>query len=244
MKWIREHIYGILGTLIVHLVLAIMFMIFKISTFKPYFEEPVIITFEPEKSPVNPEKEKPAVLSDADLEAYIHNIAVNRAQSHKEEDFDINKYIDQVKNEMIAKGELGKDNFIDQWRKQQEAENKGLQTILPERQPPSDSTIITSEIMASKYSGPTRVEYYLKNRMATHMEIPVYKCEGSGTVVVKIEVNRQGSVTSAEPDKGKSSKNSCMLEAAKSAAFLSTFNKDPGAPLVVSGTITYYFVAQ
>jgi len=51
MKWVKAHIIGILGTVIVHLVLAIIFMIFKITTFKPYLDTAVVINFEPEPVP-------------------------------------------------------------------------------------------------------------------------------------------------------------------------------------------------
>jgi len=152
--------------------------------------------------------------------------------------------VDQVKNEMIKAGELGKDNFIDQWRQRQEAGDEEISATLEEKPLETESTENPSDIMATRYSGPTRVEYFLKNRYAIKMKVPVYKCEGSGTVVVNIQVDRTGNVISAAVDKTKSSRNECMLNAAIEAARTSLFNKDPSAPLAVPGTITYYFVAQ
>ena len=50
-KWSHSHIYGVLGTIIVHLLLAVFFMIFKISTLQEPKNQPVLITFEQEPTP-------------------------------------------------------------------------------------------------------------------------------------------------------------------------------------------------
>ena len=72
---------------------------------------------------------------------------------------------------------------------------------------------------------------------------PVYTCNGSGKVVVKIEVNQNGYVTDTKIDKKNcSTRNECLfdnaLEYAKQALFSSAEIKEQ------KGSITYYFNYQ
>lgn len=72
---------------------------------------------------------------------------------------------------------------------------------------------------------------------------PVYTCNGSGKVVVKIEVNQNGYVTDSKIDKKNSStRNECLfdnaLQYAKQALFSSSEIKEQ------KGYITYYFNYQ
>jgi len=242
-EWINSHMYGILGTVTVHLILAILFMMLKISSLQSVKEQPIIITFEQQsqlrEKPIKNNIEK--IIPDNKLKKWIHDIPVNEALN-KQKDFDINKYIEQVKEEMIKSGELSKNNFIDKWRKQQEEMEKGLETNLPLKK--EKDTLLVSEVMASHYSGPTRVKYFLPGRIARKLIIPIYKCEGAGTVVLNITVDRTGRVTGTSVDSEKSSRNSCMLETALQAAQTSLFDVNMKAPEKQHGTITYYFVAQ
>ncbi len=245
-RWISEHLYGILGTVIVHLILAISFMIFKISTLPVHHQQSVVISFEQEPSPELPLKENKAdkIVPDKELKKWIHDIPVNEALK-KKGNFDINKYIDQVKKEMIRSGQLTKDNYIDEQKQKQEEMAKELSSKLPLKtgKNPGDSLTAT-EIMASHYSGPTRVKYYLTGRIARNLVIPIYKCEGSGIVVVSIIVNQEGNVTDVSIETDKSATPICMHETALQAARSSYFDVDPNAPEKQQGTITYYFVAQ
>ncbi|MCD6201939.1 MAG: hypothetical protein J7K46_09065 [Bacteroidales bacterium] len=245
-KWFFRHIYGVLGTIIVHLLLAIFFMIFKLSSLKEPEKQPILITFEQEPTPEeqgNTEKEKPLV-PDEQLKKWIHDIPVNEAMK-KKEDFDINKYIDQVKEEMIRQGQLTQDNYIDEQKMEEAAIEQALRNKLrvKEETLPGDS-LAQSEIMASHYSGPTRVKYNLAGRIARNLVIPIYKCEGSGVVIVHVVVNQNGKVIEASIDTNKSDHNPCLYEAALRAARFSRFDIDLDAPDKQKGTITYYFVAQ
>ncbi len=69
---------------------------------------------------------------------------------------------------------------------------------------------------------------------------PIYTCNGSGKVVVKIEVNQNGYITDAKIDKRKSTtRNECLfdnaLNYAREALFSSSDIKEQ------KGSITYYF---
>ena len=94
-----------------------------------------------------------------------------------------------------------------------------------------------------KVKGRVTVSFSLTNPVRTSrwLEVPAYRCEGGGEVVVSITVNRAGEVTAARIEEGG---DDCMREAALRAANISTFNIDPAAPARHQGTITYTFIPQ
>ncbi|WP_378179354.1 hypothetical protein [Aquimarina sp. SS2-1] len=84
------------------------------------------------------------------------------------------------------------------------------------------------------------VTFTLKGREKKDIPNPIYTCNGSGRVVVKIEVNQNGYVTDAKVDKKRSTtRNECLfdnaLEYARDALFSSSDLKEQ------KGFITYYF---
>ena len=71
---------------------------------------------------------------------------------------------------------------------------------------------------------------------------PAYDIQESGTVVVKITVDRTGRVVSAKYTlRGSTTQNSRLKAAAQKAALKARFNADPNASAYVKGTITYHF---
>ena len=99
--------------------------------------------------------------------------------------------------------------------------------------------------MAANYQGPTRIYYDLAGRNHLYLPIPIYKCRGSGKVVLKIEVNQKGIVESAGIIEAVSTTaDPCLVETALSTAKISRFNPDISAPRIQTGTLTYHFVAQ
>lgn len=245
----RKNIYGILGTIIAHLLLAIMFMLIRLSSFEknldssveidliPFTEESVI-----ELPSAKTEKDEP-VFSQEEL----HNLAVNVA-SLPDKEFDIDKYINEVKEEMIAKGELDKNNFIDQWKEkaQQEAEKGNLEYLTPEDSiKNADKQKTTSEEMEANYTGPTRIYYNLAGRSHISLKLPIYQCPDGGKVTLEITVNTYGTVVSAEIVKSASTTDDyCLYKAARKAALESRFNSGGQFPEKQKGTITYLFAAQ
>ena len=95
----------------------------------------------------------------------------------------------------------------------------------------------------SKIKGRVTVSFSLTDPVRTSrwLEVPAYRCEGGGEVVVSITVNRAGEVTAARIEEGG---DDCMREAALRAARMSLFNIDSAAPARQTGTITYIFIPQ
>jgi hypothetical protein len=85
----------------------------------------------------------------------------------------------------------------------------------------------------------------LSGRTATSTPKPGFSGREDGIVVVKITVDRNGRVTAAEPgQRGTTTMNSELHDAAKRAALQSKFNVDENAPAFQTGTITYRFIIQ
>jgi hypothetical protein len=84
--------------------------------------------------------------------------------------------------------------------------------------------------------------YRLGGREALQKTKYVQDCNETGKVVVRIEVNRQGSVIAATPGvKGTTNNSDCLTDPAKRAALDTKFNADSNAPSRQVGYITYIF---
>lgn len=72
---------------------------------------------------------------------------------------------------------------------------------------------------------------------------PKFPGDDEGTVVVKITVDKNGRVTSAEPGaRGTTIMNQKFWNEAKQAALKAKFNTSESAPAFQQGTISYRFV--
>ena len=95
-----------------------------------------------------------------------------------------------------------------------------------------------------EYSGPSVVSYTLDGRKARHLEIPAYRCYGAGDVTVIITVNNAGQVVGAKVMDSISSSDQCLRNFAVRAARLSRFSASQTAPPNQTGEIVYRFIAQ
>lgn len=87
--------------------------------------------------------------------------------------------------------------------------------------------------------------YQLGHRKALRKPKPEYNCNEQGTVVVAIVVDPSGKVIEARPgDRGTTNTASCLLEQAKQAALLTSWQPDPDAPQRQIGKIIYSFQLQ
>lgn len=96
-----------------------------------------------------------------------------------------------------------------------------------------------------KVEGLTTVSYDLVGRSDVRLDVPAYLCKGSGRVVVRVAVDRNGTVTRAELDVASTNTvDGCMVEHALSSASTARFSRALTAPQPQRGTITYLFLAQ
>ncbi len=84
------------------------------------------------------------------------------------------------------------------------------------------------------------LSFSLKNRKAIDLPNPVYTCNGSGKVVVRIKVNHNGYVVDTKIDKKNSTtKNECLFDNALNYAEQALFSRSNTTEQ--KGSITYYF---
>ncbi len=243
-SFIQKHIYGILGTIIVHLLLAILFMLVKLSTTYQERQEAIIIDFEytPEEPEIIEVEVPDRIAEMYNNEEFWTNIARNLS-SQTEEEFDIEEYIDKIKQELMESGEISEQNYLDELRQRLEEGTHAGETEFRDLEDNKEE--ITANEMAAAYSGPTRIYYVLEGRTHRYLPLPIYKCEGSGKVVLDIVVDQRGFVLSAEVIQEESSTDDyCLHDMAKDAALRTRFNLDLSAPARQEGLITYHFVAQ
>jgi hypothetical protein len=251
VKKYNGKIVGILGTVIIHLIAGIIFMSFQLTSLKT--KEKKIEKFEIEFAAIEEKKviEKPVKLPPTSVENILHddvemlNIARNLS-SKSEVKVDAKEYIDKVKEELIQSGKLGTDNYLDQKRgNNQMSEDDQFIMDKNEEKKELEKKANESQKMAANYKGPTRIYYDLQGRNHTYLPIPIYKCQGSGKIVLLIEVNQRGIVENASVIEGESTaKDECLIETATGSALVSRFEPDLNAPKIQKGTLTYIFVAQ
>lgn len=100
------------------------------------------------------------------------------------------------------------------------------------------------------YGGNVMVRWYERDAHQNnnwYVRNPGYTCGygSSGKVVVRVKVNQNGDVVTAEYDPSASSNaNACMIEQAEKYAKMSRFNYSPNAPKLEDGWISYTFVSQ
>lgn len=242
---------GILGTIILHLVLITIILIMKINALKQkevvmpidmLSEEQVKELLEQPK----PEEKKPEISRQEFLQnmqqEYLgaRNIANNVAD--KDAADKIKEMEQQIKNELGVK-DPGPSNASSS----NPADERPNAESLPQKieQPLKVTSTVSPTGVRTFYKGPTTVSYFLEGRYHVYLKIPVYECQGSGKVVMKIEVNRQGYVTNIEINRAESViTEDCVLESAERAIRSTRFNEKADAPLKQTGNVTYIFVAQ
>ncbi len=238
-EWMQENATGILGTIAFHMILAVIFLIIKISSEKSYLESIILFEIEEELAEEQIERDMPDPEFDQRLADYLEqatsNVPVNLARN-VEEEISTEKYVQELEQEMNK-------NRPESWEEMQER-LKELEEISQEELI-MEGEDVAPEKESEPYLGPTNIYYSLENRHHLRLPVPVYKCEGSGLIEVSIVVDQRGVVIHAEVDQqGASSNEICLAEASKKAALRTRFNADYKAANRQVGTITYHFIAQ
>ena len=241
---------GILGTLIIHLIAGIIFLSLQLRSLEKKIAAEYQVELAPQAELVA-KKEKiievPATTVEKILKGDEEMLNIARNLSSKPaEKINAADYIDKVKDELIKSGKLGVDNYIDEQKIIKESggdENLTFKkdTIVEKMKEKPGS----SREMAANYKGPTRIYYDLFGRNHIYLPIPIYKCEGSGKVVLSIEVDQNGVVQKAQiANRESTASDPCLIETAINTALLSRFNPDTNSPRIQIGMLTYLFVAQ
>jgi hypothetical protein len=249
MKKYEGRLVGILGTVIIHLIAGIIFMSFQIKSLQKNLSDEFKVEFALAEESVIKEKliELPVTSIEKILKGddEMLNIARNLANK-SEETINPSDYIDKVKEELIKSGKLGIDNYIDEQKRMEEMkadENLAFENDTVGKN--KSEKLLESQKMAANYKGLTRIYYDLAGRNHMYLPIPIYKCQGSGKVVLSIDVNQKGVVEKALIISNESTTSDpCLIETAVITALISRFNPDVNSPKIQTGTLSYHFVAQ
>lgn len=249
MKMNDGRLVGILGTVIIHLIAAIIFMSFQIKAVQRNVSDLIEIEIAPQNETDSKDKliELPPTTVDRIFQGDEDMLNIARNLANKS-DVKVNPedYIDRVKEELIKSGKLGVDNYIDEQKRLNELQPDDIIAIKNDTVKKNQIEKPTeSQEMAANYKGPTRIYYDLKGRIHSYLPVPIYKCQGSGKVVLNIEVDQKGVVEKATIVENESNTSDvCLIETAVNTALISRFNSDVNSPKIQTGKLTYLFVAQ
>jgi hypothetical protein len=237
----RKNIYGVMGTLIFHILLIAGFLLAEMNyNFRIEKDEAVMLdiisSVEIEKIPeqeleTKPDKNKSSDFTKSQGQSSGSNMAVNDALK-KDKFFDTN-----YKHDIEEAKKLVADVDKQLSKKITPAKSFDMPVESSEGQDPDSIKNII-------YSGKSNIHYYLENRHHITLPIPVYLAKGGGTIIVDIQVDRSGKVIKAEARPAKNINDLMLPSYATRAAENTVFNSDSKAEAIQKGTITYRFVAQ
>ena len=248
MKDYKGTMVGILGTVILHLIAGIIFMSFQLKAIQRDTSDEFVVEFAPAEETPEAEKliELPVTRIEKILQGDEEMLNIARNLSNKA-DVKINPedYIDMVKEELIKSGKLTTDNYIDEKKNPDKAIEDEKLALDNQTDASKDNQPDQSQEMASNFKGLTRIYYDLVGRTHTYLPLPIYKCQGSGKVVLSIHVNQRGIVEKALIiAKESTTSDPCLIETAVATAMISRFNSNNKASKIQTGTLSYHFVSQ
>jgi len=242
-KIYRRNIYGVMGTLVFHILLFVTFLLGDVDIKGNVKEEAIVIEFPdilPEPEVVEEQAEKQEQSQPENTKNNVNdrsNLASNKTATEnttksKDEFFD-----DDYLKELEAAKKLASDV----------SKNLSKEIVdMSEIKMPVETTegMDPDSIKNKIYTGDSNIIFYLENRYFVSWAVPVYLSQNGGTVIVDISVNRNGVVTEATTRKNNAVRDKQIFLYAQEAALRTVFNADNTAPIIQRGSIHYTFVAQ
>lgn len=251
--WIYVHRAGILSTVIVYLVGAIMFLSYRIVINENQMQ---MINFELQKEPEPPKpqeltpeqikQEQELKRQEQEFEKIQNKVSDANSKlnselkdSKRSDASEIYEEAERINRELAAGREAYEKGLKQLAAGQKSAKAKAkADAAAREKQQETGN-------QRTNMAGAVTIEYDLENRHDVYLHRPTYQCQYAGTVVVSITVNRNGKVTSASVQDIRSDKDDdCIGRMGVQSALASKFNASQSAPDKQKGTITYKFFAQ
>jgi len=234
-SFLNENLNAILGTVIIHLALIMVFLIIKIGQVKENNEQQMLIELVEEVQTLQEiirQQEPSGQIEIPSLTMQsIHNIAVNVGEKLKEE-ISTEKYEQQVMEE-LGISTLTPDNAS------LLAENEEFIQVI-EKKPEKPK-----EIKNIIYKSNATIQYDLAKRWhVVDIYVPTYKCQDGGTVRLYFTVDPAGTIIASSFDESQSTQDVCLRTEAHASLLKARFNAEPSAPPRQQGTITYVFFPQ
>ncbi len=243
-EFFKENLVAILYTIILHLIVFIILVFIKVDGLKTDIELGVLLDFTQEKSLEDLLEEEMVEVPAEWLELVYaaREKASNRAVNVNDEvqtQLSTDDYVKDLLDELEAQKD---EDFLKDREKWEEI----ISSVVYDDPP---QAAINDDEIEELFTGPTTISFEFLDppldRRKQHFTVPVYRCEGSGLVLVDIVVSREGYVIDATVLKNsKDQVSSCFSDAAIDAALSSKFKSDFNAPSKQKARITYQFVAQ
>jgi hypothetical protein len=239
----RQNIYGIMGTLVFHILLVTFLWIARINEKDEMRKDAIEIEIPIEL--LNTAKEPIPAETDANTwnQENLRNGeappgAATNAPSNRIFGSAKDKFFDEAYDEEVKSAK----KLVEEVNTQLSRKTADVNSIVM----PEDITEGKKEedIKHKIYSGESNIEYHLGNRYHLRLPIPVYLARGGGVVTVDVEVNREGNVVSARARTTPMLRDENIFLYSEVAAQRTVFNSDPNAPVIQKGTIRYTFIPQ
>lgn len=235
----RQNIYGVMGTLVFHILLFGIFLLTNLDIKRNMTEESIIIEF-PEVVEDIKELREDIVKENSNSPDNLTNLASNRLSAKTQtsavsnDKFFDNDYQNELKDAQNLVANVNKQ--LAKEKVKIEDIKMPVQTVEEGKNPDSVKNVI--------YTGESNIVYYLENRYHTSLPIPIYLSQGGGKVIVDIFVDRSGNVIKAMPRNDSKIKDEMTYLYARIAAERTKFNADQSAPAQQKGSIHYNFKSQ
>lgn len=257
-EFIERHKLGILGTLLFHFILLLSFNWISLKTYVQ--KDPVIrIDFSEQPKLDVPEPENQEQELDSDSPESSRSVESNTAKNEAAPRMLNKSEYNQIGKSMNSQSKSSIDDEIRENLKQLEQDviaeqrasgygytpEEAEELINSKMQPELEAVPEKEARSEGAYKGSTNIHYKLENRYDTYIYVPVYLCQGGGTVTVNIVVDRNGKVANAKiNDVSTISGDPCLHDAAIKAAYKTRFNAKSDAPTLQKGSMTFTFVGQ
>lgn len=236
----RKNIYGVMGTLIFHILVVTGFWISELNySIKANKEEVILLDM------IMPPTEKEEIKETAkSQDQSTPNNQTSRQNLNMGTNHGVN---DALKRDKFFDEKYQRD--IEDAEKMVDKVNKQLSKKIPQTTQFSMPEVTTEgqdrdSIRNTIYSGKSNIHYYLENRFHVRLPIPVFLAKSGGLITIDIQVDRNGRVVKAEARSANNISDPMLPVYATQAAERTVFNSDSKAPSIQKGTITYRFVAQ
>jgi TonB family protein len=271
-EFFKEHKTGIIGTIIFHLIIGAIFMLFGYSTPLPLPEEEgILINFgtsdngfgaeEPmysnaiqEQAQEESQESTPEPTSTETDEGYTTQdfeeapAVQEQGEKEKTEEKKPEPKPEPEKEEKIEeekKREVNTNALFPGRDRNANTNSSEGETTGEGNQGSTTGSIDSQNHTGGNSMGTNGTSFSLAGRNPESLPKPAYNYQIEGKVVVEITVDKYGKVTNAVPGvKGSTTLDANLLSAAKNAALKAHFDKKPDAPAYQKGTITYFFKLQ
>lgn len=237
----RKNIYGVMGTLIFHILVITGFWISELNYSIKANKEEVILLDMIMPPPTEKEEVKETAKS--------QNQPTQNNQTSRQ---NLNMGTNHGVNDALKRNKFFDEKYqrdIEDAEKMVDKVNKQLSKKIPQTTQFSMPEVTTEgqdrdSIKNTVYSGKSNIHYYLENRFHVRLPIPVFLAKSGGLITIDIQVDRNGRVVKAEARPANTISDPMLPVYATQAAERTVFNSDSKAPSIQKGTITYRFVAQ